>query len=279
MERLDRHDLEKLGNSLKLTLVEAALVEFFYIGRNRHSFNRLFLVLNDDGSDDCFIHNYSSGQHLPMRRGMIYFMPANADLGFSFTTGVRFISFHFHLELFGYLNIFRHRTDCAVRPDDAGMIDRLAAIIQASGWHPGGLCYLRGSVLQLAGDFLTAAGENCEMATLNALNERYGTLFEYIRRQIDAQTSIDELAEAAGMSRDTLSRKFSRDCGLTLKQYLNQALTRKAEQLLLAPGATARQVAEQLRFNNEYYFSRFFRKNTGVTTLEYRMQMHMDAAL
>ena len=80
------------------------------------------------------------------------------------------------------------------------------------------------------------------------------------------------MAAVVKMSRDTLSREFPRDCGITLKRYLTQSIVRRAEKMLLEPETSARMVAEALRFNNEYYFSRFFRKNTGRTAGEYRKQ-------
>lgn len=275
VKRVYRNDLEKLGNGLELSLVEVTLARFRYVGRNRCSYNRIFLVIDEHGGDN-FIHDYTHEQHLPMRRGMIYFMPGNTDLGFSFNPDMRFIALHFHLEMFGYLNIFGMRMACSEKSDESGIIDRLAAIVDASGWKPSGLCHLRGMVLQLAGDFLDAGG--CpEIDRLNDMNNRHGILFEYIRDHANAQTSIDELAKVAGISRDSLSREFSQDCGITLKQYLNRAITRKAEHLLLSPGATARNVAEKLRFNNEYYFSRFFKKHTGLTTMKYRTQIRMTS--
>lgn len=272
MGKQDRPDLESLGNSLELTLVEAAVAEFDFDGRNRHSFNRLFFVV-EEGRGGEFIHNHTNGQHLPLRRGNVYFMPGHVDLGFRFTNELRLISFHFYLELFGFLDVFHQRTECACLPDEAGLGERMAAIIQSDGWSSGRLCHLRGGVLQSAGDFLSVADGEGRLERLGMLHGRYGRLFEHVRYQGDAQTSVDDLAKVVGMTRDALSRAFSRDCGLTVKQYLCQSLTRKAEHLLLAPAATARSVAEALGFTSEFYFSRFFRQHTGITTREYRARI------
>lgn len=273
MGRLDRHDLERLGNCLELTLVETAEVSFAFSGRNRHSFSRIFLVINERSGNN-FIHNHTAHKHLRMHENMIYFMPGNTDLEFCFNPDMRFISFHFHLELFGHFDIFSGQTSCACIEDKTGIIRELSAIINAPGCDWGTLCRMRGIVTLLAGGFIDR--QPAGMEKLNFLSGKYSAMFEYIRNQADARTSIDDLATIAKMTRDSLSREFSRNCDITLKQYLNRNLIQQAEKLLLEPEATARKVAERLNFNNEYYFSRFFKKNTGTTTGDYRARMQLN---
>ncbi len=267
MGRLQRHDLERLGNCLELTLVEAADVSFHYEGRNRYSFNRIFLVISENGGDN-HVHNHTAEQHLPMRKGMIIFMPGNTDLEFSFRSDMRFISFHFHLELFGHVDVFSGQTACDRLTGQDEVIDEFVEILNAPGCDIADLCRMRGEIMKLASGFINVKPLGVER--LDLINSKYAAVFDYIRNRADATTGIDDLAEIAGVSRDYLSREFARDCGVTLKQYLNRNLIRRAERLLLQAGATARQVAEELHFNNEYYFSRFFKKHTGATTREYR---------
>jgi AraC-like DNA-binding protein len=268
MGRIDRHDLEHLSHHLTLKIAEAAEVCFQFTGRNRHSFNRMFLVIGEDGGKN-FIHNHTSGQHLPMRTGIIYFIPSNTDLEFSFATDMRFISFHFYLELFNNFDVFSMQNQFATSPDSNNFIPELSAIIRGE-FTLSSQCRLQGIVMELAAVFLKA--ETTQAEKIYFITRKYAALFEFIKNEANAMTTIDDLAAIVRIPRDTLSREFSRDCGVTLKQYLIQAIVRHAEKLLLEPQASARAVAEALRFNNEYYFSRFFKKNTGRTPGEYRQQ-------
>ena len=268
MARLDRHDLEHLSQHLTIKIVEAAEVSFRFSGRNCHSFNRMFLVIAAGGGEN-FIHNHTTGRHLPMGPGKIYFMPRNTDLEFSFNPDMRFISFHFYLELFNHFDVFSMQHQCAVSSDRSGFIPELSAIIRGK-FSLSSQCRLQGIVMAQAAVFLKT--ETARIEKLDFITHKYAALFEFIRNTADATTSIDDLAAVVKMSRDTLSREFPRDCGITLKRYLTQSIVRRAEKMLLEPETSARMVAEALRFNNEYYFSRFFRKNTGRTAGEYRKQ-------
>lgn len=272
MGKSDRHDLERLGNYLDLTLVEAAVASFPYKGRNRHAFNRLFLVVDEKGGNN-FIHNHTPGfnEHLPMKKNMIYFMPCNADLQFSFNSDMTFISFHFHLELPGNFDIFQDQTSCSSLAGKCAVIKELYSILASPDCNFVNLCRMRGLLLTTAAVFIKQKPSYTNK--MDFINNKYSAVFDYIRNKADASTGIDKLASIAKMSRDSLSREFSQDCGITLKDYLTRNLLRKAESLLLIPNASARKVAQLLKFNNEYYFSRFFKKNTGTTTKDYRKQM------
>ena len=266
MGKLERYDIERLSRHLNVKIVEAALANFAGKGRNNHTYNRLFLVISESGGDN-YIHNHSCNEHFPMQSSHIYFIPGNTDLEYSFCFDMTFVSFHFNLELFNNYDIFSlQKNFMAISKHDFNL-NRIAAYIRG-GPELNALCFLEGTVMCIASEFIQSGAGKFER--LDFITRKYGPLFEYIREKADASTTVEALAEVAGITRDTLSREFSRDCGITLKQYLTRELILRAENLLLAPKTSARSVAEKLNFNDEYYFSRFFKKNTGHTPGQYR---------
>lgn len=99
---------------------------------------------------------------------------------------------------------------------------------------------------------------------------KYRELFEYISKHVSAKLMVAELAEVSGMTRDLLSKNFSRDIGIPLKKYLSSILLSRAELLLRNKELTVREIARLLNFNDEYYFSHFFRRQTGLAPGQYR---------
>ena len=79
-----------------------------------------------------------------------------------------------------------------------------------------------------------------------------------------------ELAEAVGVSEDYLSRVFSRELGLTPWDYLNRYRVNHARALLRQPENNIGSIAHQVGFKDQTYFSRVFRKVTGLSPQAYR---------
>lgn len=79
-----------------------------------------------------------------------------------------------------------------------------------------------------------------------------------------------EIADAIGVSEDYLSRVFHRELGLSPWDYLNRYRIEQAKQLLRYTSATIRAIACQVGFKDQLYFSRVFRKLTGLSPSTFR---------
>ena len=269
MPRLQRYDIEELSNHLELKLMEVAEVCFDFSGRNRHSFNRVFLV-NRQGKSESFIVNHSavqSQQKLIMKTGHTYFMPCDLDLAFRFQPDMRFISLHFNLKFLASFDVFSGCNQC-VESKIPRIINPLSQIIRHS--HDiQSICQLQSIVWQIALKFIPQSDSTVDYGRLAT---KYQNLVAYIRDKGDAQTSIGELAHAMDMDQATLSREFSQDCSIPLKKYLMREIQHRAEHLLIKPDIPIRDIAKILNFSNEFYFSRFFKKQTGHCPKMYRQR-------
>jgi AraC-like DNA-binding protein len=70
------------------------------------------------------------------------------------------------------------------------------------------------------------------------------------------------LAATAGMSYDTLRKRFKKETGLSPKQYWLNLKVQRANALLVNPNHTVKDVAALLGFDDPYYFSRLFKRKT-----------------
>ena len=121
-------------------------------------------------------------------------------------------------------------------------------------------------------ELIAALLEGDEEAGLNPMlrNPRYRELLDYVNENLSAELTVEELASFMKMGREIFSRKFRADFGLAPKEFLTRMLLRRASDLLLAPNIRVKEVAARLKFRNEFYFSRFFRKHTNIPPGEYR---------
>ncbi|MFD0587272.1 helix-turn-helix domain-containing protein [Paenibacillus sp. GCM10027627] len=85
--------------------------------------------------------------------------------------------------------------------------------------------------------------------------------------------SIKHLAEQAGTQLGQYTSMVKQLTGFTPLEYLNQLRIKHAKMLLLTTGDPLRQIARKVGFEDEYYFSRLFRKHTGIAPRQYAESM------
>ena len=86
----------------------------------------------------------------------------------------------------------------------------------------------------------------------------------------DPSLNLERLAVIAGMSPHQMGILFKKKFGVSCWQYVIDTRIEAAAKLLLMPGYSVGMVAEQCGFRDTYYFSRLFKKQTGVPPREYR---------
>ncbi len=81
----------------------------------------------------------------------------------------------------------------------------------------------------------------------------------------------DDIAGAAGMSVDHLSRTFSLCTGKTIAEYINETRIRNAARMLLETDKTVIEIAFESGFNSLRTFNRAFARQVKVSPTQYRM--------
>lgn len=82
--------------------------------------------------------------------------------------------------------------------------------------------------------------------------------------------SLKELESILGVNRYRLCRDFSTHIGISPVQYLNQVRLTRAKDLLLSTNLTIHEVGSMVGIDNTTHFINLFKKNTGITPLQFR---------
>lgn len=93
---------------------------------------------------------------------------------------------------------------------------------------------------------------------------------EIMRQHLTSRLDLNQLAESAGLSRYHFIAKYKQLTGETPIQHYLQMKIEKACYLLDAGHASISSIAEQLGYEDSYYFSRLFKKVMGVSPSNYR---------
>lgn len=91
-----------------------------------------------------------------------------------------------------------------------------------------------------------------------------------LNKNISRNLSVEELARELGVSRSTLTHRFSSEMGETLAALKNRLRIEKAQEWLDSTDKSLKEIAYELGFNDPTYLSRVFRRRVGFSPSEYR---------
>jgi len=104
----------------------------------------------------------------------------------------------------------------------------------------------------------------------DAQDVRLTRVVDYIRVTLSETPDYHQLARLANLSYCQLFRHFKSLFGLSPQQYIERQRIDYAKKLLLLNHLSIKEVAAQVGFVNQLYFSRRFQKLTGLSPSQYR---------
>ena len=100
-------------------------------------------------------------------------------------------------------------------------------------------------------------------------NEAIAKAKLYILSHLEKQLSLTEIADNSCISPGYLSALFKKTTGISVVDYVNQAKIEKAKEMIAGGMRRVDEMASLLGFENIYYFSKVFKKFTGLPPTEY----------
>jgi transcriptional regulator GlxA family with amidase domain len=91
-----------------------------------------------------------------------------------------------------------------------------------------------------------------------------------MEQHIDDELTIDNIADAVGLSRRQLERLFMIEAGTSPAQAYTKLRMKKAKSLVKHTNATFVDIANDVGFNNASHFSRAFRRLYGISPSKVR---------
>lgn len=93
---------------------------------------------------------------------------------------------------------------------------------------------------------------------------------EFMARNFSNSVNVDEISRISGLSRRALEQRFKETTGETLAGALRRIRAEHACKLLLQTEMAVYEIAQKLAYDDEKHFSRYFKKETGLTPSAYR---------
>lgn len=107
---------------------------------------------------------------------------------------------------------------------------------------------------------------------MQVIDELVQKVKDYIEKNYSENLSLDYLAGKVHLSPSYLSRLFKREVGENLSSYIQNVRIEEAKILLKTAELKTYEVGERVGISDPVYFSRIFKKITGVKPKDYRQE-------
>lgn len=94
-------------------------------------------------------------------------------------------------------------------------------------------------------------------------------IIKYMNENINNKLTLTELSEIVQLSPTYLSRIFKETTGYSLIEYFNKMKIDKSKEMIIEGDKKIKEISRLLGFNDEFYFSRIFKKYEGVSPSEF----------
>ena len=95
---------------------------------------------------------------------------------------------------------------------------------------------------------------------------------QFIEQNLFDELSINLIAEASNLSVSSLNRHFKREVGVPVMQWREEKRINLACQKLLNSNKRMIEIADELGYANQMYFTRCFRRYMKMSPTDYRKQ-------
>ncbi|WP_025025539.1 response regulator transcription factor [Caldalkalibacillus mannanilyticus] len=115
--------------------------------------------------------------------------------------------------------------------------------------------------------------ELIKSASMKQENKTIYEIEKFIRMNYQKEIKLQEIAERFFLSREYISRKFKQEFNENISDYLVKIRMEKAKTLLQNEHMRIYDIASQIGYQDEKYFSKVFKKVEGLTPNEYRSKV------
>ncbi len=137
--------------------------------------------------------------------------------------------------------LFRHEQLAALHPDADAMLDDLAARLGRTG-----------------------LGRTAALPE-EIRNEKFREILRYVNQNFTRDLSLQSISAQFNFNANYLSQLFKKTLSTTFTDYVTTLRVAHASELLLATNLSVSEVAERAGYDDYFYFTRVFKKATGMT--------------
>ena len=227
--------------------------------------NRMFFPLKNPAGPANFVED--PFRRYPLIPGKMYFIPAFLPARFHLDNRLFFLSIQTNLEIFPGVELFSgcpRMLEIPIEKERAELLryfDSDRSELYFNALNAGFYIF----------SLLTAMKDHYDPEDFwkPLALRKYADLTDYLNCKGNALTSVADLAAEKKLSRENFTRHFIADTGITPKQLIDRFVTGRCLNLI-EQGYSFKEIAREMKFRDEFAFSRYFKRNMGSSPRDWR---------
>lgn len=103
---------------------------------------------------------------------------------------------------------------------------------------------------------------------------QFELLIKYMKERLNKSLTLEQISTDMGMSISKIKRLFKEHKNITPINYFTHLKVREAKRLICETSMNFTQIADCLGYDSIHYFSKVFKKHTGLTPTEYAKSVY-----
>jgi len=223
-------------------------------------FHRFYFILSGSGT----LKN--TEQTISLIPGHIYLIPANSTWTYLCEEEMEQFFVHVKITLMKGLDLFEGITDCLVLDSPEEEIDNMIKSVETGSLQS--IIKFKSILFDIIAKL---AGKN-QINLKTHINSilKYQDLLIFIDENRSAKLKVSDVVGYMKQSHSSLYKDLKSDTGYSIKYYLDKCLVEASCESILLTDLSIKEIAHNLDFKDQYYFSRFFKKHMGTSPSTYR---------
>lgn len=230
-----------------------------------HNFNRLYFIIDGHG------YLYNDTERVDLLPNHIYLIPANSCYNYRCDDYMEKLFIHFTFSIIPQKDLLSSINKIITFPTSSQEITNMKTIFYEQDIQS--VLFLQNYIYNLVLPIIEPYKKQIDNDV--SLYTKYSKLYQYINDHPYADLSVSDVCKYIGFSQAYIGRKFKKDTGQTIKEYITNLIIEKLKYLLQFTKLPLKSIARDLHFNNEFYCSKFFKQHVGIAPSEYRKKHSM----
>ena len=226
----------------------------------KDTFNRLYCIKEGSAYLEC------GGKVVLMEAGNVYVVPAEVPCRYWCEDHMEKLYMHFSMMRYDNRDLLDGVSECLVLENRADEIEEMIRQWRNADYFS--MVYLRTQVYRYICEAMKQRGVDTWK------NEAYSLLvkraIEYIDKHLTSGLSASTISAELFVSESRLRKIFRAEVGIAIGKYINDRIMSAAELQLRYSDSSVKDISESLGFCDQFYFSRMFSKQYGLSPAAYR---------